>query len=367
MEYKVMITPRPLCNMGMELLSKKADSLVVDPANCNFTAELQKVDALMLKEGGIGRPEMLACPRLKVIARHGIGFDTVDVDAATELGIPVVITPGANSRSVAEHTVAMILALTKNLVESHNETVKGNWNVRQEFRAFEFQGKVIGLIGVGSIGKMVANMCSGLGFQVAAYDPFIPAEQLVREGYQACSCLDEILQCSDIISVHVPYNQQTKNLIGKRELEKMKRTGILINCARGGIVNEEDLVQALRDGIISGAGVDVFVGEQLRRDNPLASAPHLIQFGPSDYAMSCGLNLGEHRQEIFRVEENVIRTAQKHGIAVRCEIATPGEAERYIDLGVQHFCLGDEMKYLLGQWQSAGGILRNRIDVLGGP
>lgn len=165
MDYKVIITPRKLCDAGMEALAAQANYEVVDKVNaCNFLPELQKVDALMIKEGGIGREDMLACPDLKVIARHGVGFDTVDAKAAAELGIPVVITPGANARSVAEHTVAMILALTKNLVTCHNETIKGNWNIRQEFRAYEFEGKTVGLIGVGNIGRIVHRCAWDLAF-----------------------------------------------------------------------------------------------------------------------------------------------------------------------------------------------------------
>ncbi len=277
MGAKVIITPRKLCDVGMAALSAQADCEIVNKINaCNFLSELQKADALMIKEGGITRSDMLACPNLKVIARHGVGFDTVDAKAAAELGIPVLITPGANARSVAEHTVAMILALTKNLVDSHNEAVKGNWNVRQEFRSYEFEGKMVGLLGVGNIGRIVAKMCKGLGFHIAAYDPFVPAEKLSEAGYRVCETVEDILRTSDIISIHVPYNEQTKNLIAKKELAMMKPGALLVNCARGGIVNEEDLAQALRDDTIGGAGLDVFVGERLDPKSDLAKAPHLI-------------------------------------------------------------------------------------------
>ena len=223
MDYKVIITPRKLCDAGMEALAAQANYEVVDKVNaCNFLPELQKADALMIKEGGIGREDMLACPDLKVIARHGVGFDTVDAKAAAELGIPVVITPGANARSVAEHTVAMILALTKNLVTCHNETIKGNWNIRQEFRAYEFEGKTVGLIGVGNIGRIVAQMCMGLGFHIAAYDPFVPEEKLAEAGYRACRTVEEILRTSDIISVHVPYNCLLYTSPSPRDVEESR-------------------------------------------------------------------------------------------------------------------------------------------------
>lgn len=277
MGFRVIITPRPLCESGMKLLGRQADCKIVDKINaCNFISELKEADALMIKEGGITRADIEACPNLKVIARHGVGFDTVDVKAAAEMGVPVVITPGANARSVAEHTLAMILALSKNMVTCHNETVRGNWKIRQEFRAFEFEGKIVGLLGIGSIGRVVASMCMGIGFRVAAYDPFVSAEKLREAGYIPCKTVEEILRMSDIVSIHVPYNEKTKDLISAKEFKIMKKTAILVNCARGGIVNEADLVQALKDGEISGAGLDVFVGEVLEPDHPLANAPHLI-------------------------------------------------------------------------------------------
>ncbi|MEJ8728482.1 D-3-phosphoglycerate dehydrogenase [uncultured Clostridium sp.] len=277
MSYKVIITPRQLCDEAMKTLASQAEYRIVEKVDaCNFLSELQWADALMLKEGNIKREDMVGCPNLKVIARHGVGFDTVDVKSAAELGIPVVITPGANARSVAEHTVAMILALTKNMIVCHNETVRGNWDIRQEFRSFEFEGKLVGLIGVGNIGRMVAKMCIGLGFQVEAYDPFVPTSKLEEAGYKSCHTMEEVLSTADIVSVHVPYNEQTKNLISTSQLNMMKPDAILVNCARGGIVNEDDLAQALWDGVIGGAGLDVFVGEKLATDSPLAKAPHLI-------------------------------------------------------------------------------------------
>lgn len=277
MKHTIIVTPRPLCDSGMELLAQNADYKIIEKIDAkNFLDELQNADALMIKEGGITREDMMACPNLKVIARHGVGFDTVDAKAAAELGIPVVITPGANARSVAEHTLAMILALSKNLVTCHNETVSGNWGIRQEFRSFEFEGKTVGLLGAGNIGRMVASMCMGIGFHVAAYDPYVSGEKLKEAGYQPCETVEEILRISDIVSVHVPYNEKTKDLISEKEFKLMKQDAILVNCARGGVVNEEALAEALRNNEIGGAGLDVFVGETLKADSPLAMAPHLI-------------------------------------------------------------------------------------------
>ena len=277
MAYKIIITRQPLCDAGMAALAGKADCAIIDKLHAyEFLTELQKVDGLMIKEGIIGREEMEACPNLKVIARHGVGYETVDVKAAAELGIPVVYTPGANARSVAEHTLALILALTKNLVESHNETLRGNWNIRRAFRSYEFEGRLVGMVGLGRIGGEVARLCQAVGFRVCAYDPFIPADRIREMGYSACESLEELLRVSDVVSVHVHYNESTRNMIAEKELTLMKPDAILINVSRGGIVNEADLARALETDRLGGAGLDVFVGEVLQPDSPLTKAPRII-------------------------------------------------------------------------------------------
>lgn len=273
---KVVITQR-LRQSGMDRLEGKVAYSIVNSTEAGeFLNELKTADGLMIKTAGISRKEIEACPGLRVIARHGVGFDTVDVRAAAEHGIPVVITPGANARSVAEHTLAIILALTKNLVTSHNETVRGNWDVRQRFKSFEFEGKLVGFIGVGNVGREVAKMCLAIGFRVAAYDPFVPEEKMLEAGYVPYKTVDGIIKEADIISIHVPYNEETRNLISMRELKMMKKEAVLVNCARGGIVSEPDLAQALKNGIIAGAGLDVYLGEELSVDSPLIGAPNLI-------------------------------------------------------------------------------------------
>lgn len=273
---KVVITQR-LRQSGMDRLEGKAECSIVNSTKAEeFLDELKTADGLMIKTASIRRKEIEACPTLRVIARHGVGFDTVDVQAATERGIPVVVTPGANARSVAEHTLAIILALTKNLVCSHNETVRGNWGVRQLFRSYEFEGKLVGFIGVGNIGREVAKMCMAIGFRVAAYDPFVPEEKMLEAGYVPYRTVDDIIQDADIISIHVPYNEKTKKMISMRELKLMKRDAVLVNCARGGIVSEPDLAEALKNGVLAGAGLDVFEGEELSADSPLIGAPNLI-------------------------------------------------------------------------------------------
>lgn len=215
-------------------------------------------------------------PKLKVIGRTGVGYDSVDVKKATELGIPVVITPGANNRSVAEHAVAMIFALSKNLIEAQNEMCKGNWEIRGAKKAFELEGKTVGILGLGAIGRETAKICKGCGMSIAAYDPFMTKEQV--EGYGAKYYEDyvELLKDSDVVSIHVPLTDQTRNMISKKELSVMKPTALIINCSRGGIINEADLVEALNNGVIAGAGTDVFCSEPPKTDDPLLNCRNLI-------------------------------------------------------------------------------------------
>lgn len=205
-----------------------------------------------------------------------MGYDSVDVKTATAHGIPVVITPGANNRSVAEHAVAMMFALSKNLVEAQQEMCKGNWEIRGAKKAFELEGKTIGILGLGAIGRETAKICEGCGMKVAAYDPFLSKEQV--EGYGAVyyENYEDLLKVSDVVSIHVPLTDETKNMISKKQLTEMKKTALIINCSRGGIINETDLVEALKAGEIAGAGTDVFCSEPPKTDDPLLNCPNLI-------------------------------------------------------------------------------------------
>lgn len=272
-----MIIVKRLCDQGMERLEGKVDYAVAD---CEDTAEcaelLKDADALLVKMAPVRAETIAACQKLRVIGRHGVGFDSVDVKAAAERGVPVVITPGANKRSVAEHTLAIILALSKNLVESDREMKSGNWEVRHYGKSFEFEGKTIGFLGLGNIGGELAKMCQGIGLQIMAYDPFVPDGDMESRGYTPCHDTDALLRDCDIVSVHVPLNEETRGMIGWRELNLMKPSALLVNCARGGIVNETDLARALREHVIAGAGLDVFEGEVPETGGELLSAPNLI-------------------------------------------------------------------------------------------
>ena len=273
---KFVIT-QALCKEGMALLTDVEEQYVANnPDPKNYMEQMQTADALIMRLAVCDKSVIDGSPNLKVIGRTGIGYDTIDIQAATARGIPVVVTPGANNRSVAEHAVAMIFNLSKNIVEAHNEMRAGNWEIRNSGKGFELEGKTVGIIGLGPIGRETAKICLGVGLKVLAYDPFFTRKQIEVLGVEYCGDLDELLKTADIVSVHMPLVDATRNLIAKRELALMKKTAILINCSRGGIVNEANLVTALKKGMIAGAGLDVFCDEPPKADDPLLACPNLV-------------------------------------------------------------------------------------------
>lgn len=271
------VMTQAVCEEGMKMLEDIADIYVADAQDPNqYLDQMQDADALIVRIAKCDGRAIEKSPNLKVIGRTGVGYDSVDVKTATALGIPVVITPGANNRSVAEHAVAMMFALSKNIVEAHEEVCTGNWEIRGAKKAFELEGKMVGILGFGAIGRETAKICCACGMKIVAYDPFLSREQVEQYGAVYCENYEEVLQMSDIVSIHVPLTDETKNLISKKQLEQMKKTAILINCSRGGIINETDLVEALKHNVIAGAGTDVFVEEPPKMNNPLLNCPNLI-------------------------------------------------------------------------------------------
>lgn len=275
------VMTQAICPEGMDLLKKKTDGVVSiyvgdNPDPNNYLEEMQEADALIVRIATCDANAIEHSPNLKVIGRTGVGYDSVDVKKATELGIPVVITPGANNRSVAEHAVAMMFALSKNLVEAQLELCSGNWEIRGAKKAFELEGKTVGILGFGAIGRKTAEICKGCGMKIAAYDPFMPKEKIEEFGAAYYENYMDLLKNSDVVTIHVPLTEQTRNMIAKDQLEAMKKTALIINCSRGGIINEVDLVEALRNGVIAGAGTDVYCSEPPRTDDPLLNCPNLI-------------------------------------------------------------------------------------------
>lgn len=234
--------------------------------------DLKGFDAVIVGLQKITR-EMLEDSNIKIIAKHGVGVDNIDLDAATEFGIPVTITPNANAVSVAELTMTFIFALSKKLVELHRTLYEKRQFVSSI--GVELLGKTLGIVGFGSIGKEVAKRALCLGMHVLVHDPYVEANVLKEFGAEGVE-LDELLKRSDFVSLHVPLNERTRHLIDREKLSLMKKTAYLINTARGDVVDENALVEALKSGQIAGAALDVFDPEPLPPDSPLFDCPNLI-------------------------------------------------------------------------------------------
>ncbi|HBT38959.1 MAG: phosphoglycerate dehydrogenase [Pseudothermotoga sp.] len=234
--------------------------------------DLKGFDAVIVGVQKITR-EMMQNSSVKIIAKHGVGVDNIDLEAATELGIPVTVTPNANAVSVAELTIGFIFALSKKLIDLHNTLYQKRQFV--SITGLELLGKTLGIVGFGSIGKEVAKRALCLGMRVLVYDPYVEESVLKELGFEKAD-LDQLLRQSDFVSLHVPLNESTRHLIDREKLSLMKKTAYLINTARGGVVDEEALVEALKNGQIAGAALDVFNAEPLPVDSPFFGCPNVI-------------------------------------------------------------------------------------------
>ncbi len=263
-----------------ETLKKLGVSVDHRPELSKNPAELKAVlptyDAVIVRSAAKITAEMLENPgKLRAIARAGVGVDTIDVVAATRKGVIVMNTPGGNTVSAAEHTIALLMSLSR-LVPQADATMKaGKWD-RSKFVGTQVTGKTLGVIGLGRIGREVAKRAVGLEMKVLAFDPFVTPEKVAEMGYKAAASIEAMLPEVDYLTIHVPLTNDTKSLIGANELAKMKKSARVLNVARGGIIDEQALADALKAGTIAGAGIDVFTVEPAVADNPLLTAPNIV-------------------------------------------------------------------------------------------
>ena len=235
---------------------------------------IKDYDALVIRSATKVTAEVIdAGDKLKVVARAGIGLDNVNIDAASRRGIVVMNTPEGNVITTAEHVIAMMLALSRNIPQADNSVKAGKWE-KSRFRGREVSHKVLGIIGIGRIGRIVADRAKGLKMSVIAYDPYISPEVVEKLGIKGVS-LDELFTRSDYITIHTPMTKETRNLLNADAFKKMRKGVFIINCARGGIVNEQDLYDAIQSGMVAGAALDVFTQEP-PRDNPLLSLDQVV-------------------------------------------------------------------------------------------
>jgi len=276
---KVLIAD-PLAETGVEILRQHAD---VDIEQSLTPEQLQSIvghyEALIVRSQTKVTADIIdAADKLQVIGRAGVGVDNIDVDAATRRGIIVVNSPEGNIVSTAEYTIAMLLALARQIPQANSLLHAGIWN--RELKGFEIRNKIVGIIGLGRVGTEVAEMAKGLRMNVIAYDPMISESTAVRLGIQLVK-LETLLAMSDFITIHVPLTPTTRGLISSEKLRLVKPTAMIINCARGGIVDENALYEALSQGRLAGAAVDVFSQEPARdnillKSDRVITTPHLV-------------------------------------------------------------------------------------------
>lgn len=287
--FTVLIESRPFCvfdNSAMERLQKEEIDIIdmrgSGVGEARFVEALGRADAVIAGNDLRVDDAMLdLAPGLKVIAKMGAGLDTVDIAAATRRHAVVFHTPGVNNQAVADHTFALMLGLARKIVFCDASLRAGRWE-HTKIMGFEIWEKTLGLIGLGAIGQCVALRARGFRMRVVAHDPYWPEAFAAEQGIERVT-VDALLGMSDVVSIHSPLVPETRGLIDRRALGLMKPSAVLINAARGGIVNEKDLCRALKDGVIAGAGIDCFESEPpvdsplLELDNVLLS-PHTAAF-----------------------------------------------------------------------------------------
>jgi D-3-phosphoglycerate dehydrogenase len=236
-----------------------------------------QADAVIVRNVPIDADLMDACPRLKVISKHGAGVDNIDIPAATARGIVVANVPGGNANAVAEGTVALMLAALRRVPEVHGLVASGRYSARWELHFEQLWERTLGLVGIGNIGARVARICAqGFKMRVVAYDPALSEAEIRERGAEKIGDLKSLLEVSDVVSLHVPMTASNFHLIGVEALRSMKPTAILVNTARGPLVDEIALVEALNNRRIAGAGLDVFEVEPPLPNSPILRAPNLV-------------------------------------------------------------------------------------------
>ncbi len=282
MTCKILVSD-PLSEEGIEILKGSGFPVDVKPglSEDDLCAIIGDYDCLIIRSGTKVTPKVIeAGKKLRVIGRAGVGVDNVDIPYATDKGILIMNTPSANILSAAEHSCAMLLALARNIPFAHESMHRGEWK-RSKYTGVEMNGKVLGIIGVGRVGGEVAKRMKAFNMTMVGYDPFLPKEVADQLGVKLTT-LEEVISTADFMTIHTPLLPETRNMISLPQFKMMKPNARIANVARGGIVNEDDLYTALKEGIIAGAAFDVWCDEPLNEDEKkllelenLVTTPHL--------------------------------------------------------------------------------------------
>lgn len=277
MIYRVLI-PEDISEKGKQYLTDRGYEIKMGRGNSEeiICEDVVDCDAILVRNTRYTRKIMEAGKALKVIARHGTGVDNIDLESATERGIQVVNGPAANIETVAEYTIAMMMALSCGLLNIDRETRNHNWEFRTHYKRTEIFEKTVGIIGFGNIGRAVARILTeAFHSNIIIYDKHADRER-IPAGVHYAETLEELLRVSDIITIHVPSTKETKGMMGMKQFKMMKRGGLLINCSRGDICIEEELCDALEQGVLAGAALDVYEQEPLPKNSRLIKQQNVI-------------------------------------------------------------------------------------------
>jgi D-3-phosphoglycerate dehydrogenase len=294
--YKVLI-PQDVAEEGKAYLRergyeiKMGSGITVDA----IKQDVVDCDAILARTAPFPAEVLEAGKKLKVVARHGVGVDNIDVAKATELGIQVTNARESNSNTVAELALGFIIALGRNLVLCDKAFRAGDFEIRNRLKGIDLEGKTLGVLGMGKIGRLLAMKAHyGLSMNIIGYDPYLKAEDFPEE-VKKVDDWDEIFRTADFLSVHIPSTPETKKSIGKKEFGMMKQSAYFINAARGDVVVEEELVAALQNGDIAGAGLDVFEEEPPKKDHPIFALDNVV-LTPHNAALTkeCMIRMATH-------------------------------------------------------------------------
>lgn len=276
---KVLITNK-ISNCGLRLFEDAGFEVVMSPSPSveDVKALIGDCDAIVARMTPVKAELINAAPNLKIIGMHGVGLDAIDVKLATEKGIAVTYAPAANSRSVAEFVMAFVLSSSRRLTQADQALrVNKNFKERDKFVGHDVEGKTIGIIGMGRIGRTIAKMSVyGFNMNVIGYDPFVSEQDMKHAGVLKVQSIEEVLRQADFVSLNCAPTPEMLGLMDYEHFKMMKTSAYFINCARGVLVSEADLLRALKEGLIAGAALDVFATEPVSPENPLLEAPGLI-------------------------------------------------------------------------------------------
>lgn len=355
---KILVSDQ-LASEGVEILKGIPGANVVVKTGLSedeLCKEVADADALVIRSGTTVTEKILkAAQKLQIVGRAGIGVDNVDVPAATARGVIVANTPTGNIVTTAEHAIALLFSLARQVPQATASMKDGKWE-KKKFKGYELTGKTIGVIGLGNIGKIVANRAQGLQMKVIGYDPFVTAEKARELGIELVD-LDGLFTRADIITCHTPLNEHTRGIVGKDAFGKMKKGVLVVNAARGGIVDEDALLEALNNGKVAGAALDVFVEEPTPKDHPLVNHENVVctpHLGAATYEAQ--LNVAVQVAELIRdyLTKGEIRNA----------VNMPGIPADQAELLRPYMTLGEKLGKFQGQMHP-GGFDTVEIDYIG--